>query len=87
MQPPRNHQQNREAPFQFQLAGAKNAPGYGLNTLSTAAGSGHWAVLPDCPAPGAERRDVTMVTHRLGRLTEIFGTGSEYAELTCYQDR
>ncbi|MCX4481764.1 error-prone DNA polymerase [Streptomyces cellulosae] len=64
-----------------QLAGAKNAPVYDLHALSAAASSGHWAVLPGCPAPDAERRDVTTVAHRLGRLTDIFGAGSVYAEL------
>lgn len=43
--------------------------------------SGHWAVLPGCPAPGLDRRDVTAVAHRLERLSEIFGS-SLYAELT-----
>ncbi|MFF4257887.1 error-prone DNA polymerase [Streptomyces sp. NPDC001663] len=64
-----------------QLAGAKNAPVYDLHALSAAASSGHWAVLPGCPAPDAERCDVTTVAHRLRRLTDVFGTGSVYAEL------
>ncbi|MEV6512949.1 error-prone DNA polymerase [Streptomyces sp. NPDC051642] len=64
-----------------QMAGAKNAPVYDLNLLSTAAGSGYWAVLPGCPAPDAERRDVTSIAHRLGRLIDVFGTGNVYAEL------
>jgi error-prone DNA polymerase len=64
-----------------QLAGAKNAPAYDLGALSAAASSGHWAVLPGCPAPNAERREVTVVAHRLQRLTDLFGTGSVYAEL------
>ncbi|MER6121460.1 error-prone DNA polymerase [Streptomyces sp. NPDC001795] len=65
-----------------QMAGAKNAPAYDLNMLSTAAGSGQWTVLPGCPAPDADRRDVTTVAHRLGRLTDVFGANSVVAELT-----
>ncbi|MGW2748098.1 error-prone DNA polymerase [Streptomyces sp. NPDC001450] len=64
-----------------QLAGAKNAPVYDVGALSAAASSGQWAVLPGCPAPDAERRDVATVAHRLQRLTDVFGTGSVYAEL------
>ncbi|MGC0405323.1 error-prone DNA polymerase [Streptomyces sp. SAI-126] len=64
-----------------QLAGAKTAPVYDLNALSTAAKGGHWAVLPGCPAPGTDRRDVTTAARRLERLTEVFGAGSVYAEL------
>ncbi|MFE7173683.1 error-prone DNA polymerase [Streptomyces sp. NPDC057616] len=65
-----------------QLAGAKNAPVHDLHALSTAASGGHWAVLPGCPAPGTERCDVAAVAHRLERLTDVFGTGSVYAEIT-----
>lgn len=64
-----------------QLAGAKTAPVHDLHALSTAASSGHWAVLPGCPAPGTERCDVSAVAHRLQRLTDVFGSGSVYAEL------
>jgi error-prone DNA polymerase len=64
-----------------QLAGAKNAPVYDLHALSQAAAGGHWAVLPGCPHPDADRRDVTVVARRLERLGEVFGPDSLYAEL------
>ncbi|RZB13735.1 PHP domain-containing protein [Streptomyces sp. F001] len=64
-----------------QLAGAKNAPVYDLSALSAAASSGQWAVLPGCPAPDAERRDIATVAHRLQRLTDLFGTSTVHAEL------
>jgi error-prone DNA polymerase len=44
------------------------------------AADGRKAVLPGCPAPDAERRDVAAVAHRLQRLTDVFGD-SVYAEL------
>lgn len=64
-----------------QLAGAKNAPVYNLHAVSRAAAGGHWAVLPGCPDPGVDRRDVAAVARRLERLVEVFGSGSVYAEL------
>ncbi|MDX3797100.1 error-prone DNA polymerase [Streptomyces acidiscabies] len=64
-----------------QLAGTKNAPVYDLDALSRTAAAGHWAVLPGCPRPGTERRDVTTAAHRLRRLVGVFGT-AVHAELT-----
>ncbi|MEU6656718.1 error-prone DNA polymerase [Streptomyces sp. NPDC046900] len=64
-----------------QLAGAKSAPVYDLDVLFRAAAAGQWAVLPGCPRPDADRRDVALVARRLERLAEVFGTGSLYAEL------
>ncbi|WP_079054375.1 PHP domain-containing protein [Streptomyces graminilatus] len=63
-----------------QLAGRKGAPRYNLAALSEAAAAGQWAVLPGCPAPGADRRNVTAVARRLERLVEVFGPGV-HAEL------
>ncbi|WP_331727709.1 error-prone DNA polymerase [Streptomyces sp. NBC_01176] len=56
-----------------QLAGSKGAPRYDLQALSAAAADGHWAVLPGCPHPDFDRRDVNAVAHRLQRLVEVFG--------------
>ncbi|GGL15606.1 PHP domain-containing protein [Streptomyces flaveus] len=56
-----------------QLAGAKTAPRYDLQALSAAAADGHWAILPGCPGPDVDRRDVSAVAHRLQRLVEVFG--------------
>ncbi|MCX5355524.1 error-prone DNA polymerase [Streptomyces mirabilis] len=56
-----------------QLAGSKGAPRYDLKALSAAAADGHWAVLPGCPHPDFDRRDVNVVAHRLQRLVEVFG--------------
>ncbi|MFC9916477.1 error-prone DNA polymerase [Streptomyces sp. NPDC127197] len=64
-----------------QLAGVKGAPIYDLHALAHAAAAGQWAVLPGCPRPDADRRDVAVVARRLEQLAEVFGTGSLYAEL------
>ncbi|MFI7087573.1 error-prone DNA polymerase [Streptomyces anulatus] len=63
-----------------QLAGHKGAPRYDLAELTVAAAAGQWVVLPGCPAPGSDRRDVTVAVRRLERLTEVFGPGV-HAEL------
>ncbi|MFF4205709.1 error-prone DNA polymerase [Streptomyces sp. NPDC001668] len=63
-----------------QLAGRKGVPRYDLAALAEAAAGGQWAVLPGCPVPGSDRRDVTAVARRLERLVEVFGPGV-YAEL------
>ncbi len=53
--------------------------------LARAAGAGQWAVLPGCPQPGVDRRDVVGLADRLGRLADVFGPGSVYAELTDHR--
>ncbi|MFI6689511.1 error-prone DNA polymerase [Streptomyces sp. NPDC050485] len=64
-----------------QLAGTKRAPVYDLSQLARAASGGHWAVLPGCPPPTADRRDVAAVAHCLHRLVDVFGAHSVHAEL------
>ncbi|WP_073223378.1 error-prone DNA polymerase [Streptomyces sp. NBRC 110465] len=68
-----------------QLAGSKSAPVYDVAELARAAGAGQWAGLPGCPPPGVDRRDVVALADRLGRLADVFGSGSVYAELTDHR--